>query len=242
MRAYLLAALAIAPVAMGSLAAAAPTTKAAAKPAPTARTAWTQVITQTADGGYRMGNPNALVKLVEFGSRTCPTCARFAIDGFAALASRYVASGKVSYEFHDYPVHGAIDLAPILLGRCVPKERYFALLDAMFANQEKLLAGKGDIPDADKARLEKATPNQVAAYLAKFYGYDAFAAKYGVTPARAAACLADRAGIEAIAREADTANNQYKVTGTPSFFVNGEKAQATSWAALEPILQAKGAR
>lgn len=240
MRVSLLAALAVVPVAFGPVLAVAP--KAAGKAAPAARTAWTRVVARTADGGYRMGNPNAPVKLVEFGSRTCPTCARFAVEGYEALTSRYVATGKVSYEFHDFPVHGAVDLAPILLGRCVSDDRYFTLLDAMFANQQQLLTTDREISAADKAMLEKATPNQVAAFLADYYGYAKFAADHGVAPARATACLADRAGIEAIAREADAARTKYKISGTPSFFVNGEKVAAASWADLEPILRAKGAR
>jgi len=78
-----------------------------------------------------MGNPAAPVQLVEFGSRTCPHCAAFAATGIKPLIDKYVRTGKVSYEFHDFPVHGAIDLAPILLGHCVPASQFFPLIDAM---------------------------------------------------------------------------------------------------------------
>ena len=37
-------------------------------------------VVRTPAGGYRQGNPDAPVKLIEYGSRTCPTCARFAAD------------------------------------------------------------------------------------------------------------------------------------------------------------------
>lgn len=245
MRTALLSALLAAPLIMAP-ALAAPQPHRATKPGtrPAARapanTDWTRVIVQTPEGGYRMGNPAAKVKLIEYGARTCPTCARFAIEGVPALTSQYVATGKVSYEFRDFPVHGAIDLAPILLGRCVPPSRYFTLLDAMFTNQQSLLGDKGDIPADDKEKLGKATPNQVAAYFAKFFGYDALAAQYGVTPARATQCLANPAGIQAIAREANAANTRYKLPGTPAFLINGTLvAGASSWAALEPELRAK---
>ena len=38
---------------------------------------WSKVVTQTDSGAFRMGNPNAEVKLVEFASMTCPHCATF---------------------------------------------------------------------------------------------------------------------------------------------------------------------
>ena len=40
---------------------------------------------RTPEGGFRIGNPAAPVKLVEYGSLTCPHCAAFAHEGEAAL-------------------------------------------------------------------------------------------------------------------------------------------------------------
>ena len=85
---------------------------------------WTQIVSKTADGGYVMGNPNAAIKLVEYGSRTCPTCGAFGQTGMKPLEEKYVKSGKVSYEFRDFLVH-APDLGVAALGlrswrRCRP--------------------------------------------------------------------------------------------------------------------------
>ena len=63
---------------------------------------WANVVTRTAETGYRMGNPVAPVQLVEFGSRTCPHCAAFAASGMQPLVDKYVRTGKVSYEFRDW--------------------------------------------------------------------------------------------------------------------------------------------
>ncbi len=38
---------------------------------------WTDVVNAMPSGGFMMGNPNAKVKLVEYGSMTCPHCRRF---------------------------------------------------------------------------------------------------------------------------------------------------------------------
>ena len=36
---------------------------------------WTQTVVKTPEGGFRMGNPDAPLKIVEYGSRACPYCA-----------------------------------------------------------------------------------------------------------------------------------------------------------------------
>ena len=86
------------------------------------------------------------------------------------------------------------------------------------------------------------TPNQVAAYLAKFYGYTDFAVRHGIPLARADACLADAKAIDAIVARANVAQRDYKVQSTPTFLVNGKPADVADWAGLEPLLRAAGAQ
>ncbi|QBM74425.1 protein-disulfide isomerase [Sphingomonas sp. AAP5] len=224
-------------VALVSSAEAAPPKKAPA------HAAWLQTIVATPEGGVRMGNPAAKVKLIEFGSRTCPLCARFDVEGLPALKAGYIASGKVSYEFRDYPVHGALDLGPILLGQCVPTRAYFPVLDAMMAEQKTLVGRSDAIPDAKQKELQTATPNAVASYLAGFYGYTDFVVKRGLSLAKANACLADRKKIDVLVARADAANKAYAVSGTPTFVLNGAaQANVYDWAALEPLVRAAVAK
>ncbi|RZM20125.1 MAG: protein-disulfide isomerase, partial [Sphingomonas sp.] len=56
----------------------------AGKAAPAGQS-WTDTVVKTADYGYRMGNPDAPIKLVEYGSRACPFCAQFEAEGFPLL-------------------------------------------------------------------------------------------------------------------------------------------------------------
>ena len=51
---------------------------------------WTQMVSETPQGGFVMGNPNAPVKLIEFGSLTCPHCAEFSEQGAPVIVSKYV--------------------------------------------------------------------------------------------------------------------------------------------------------
>ncbi len=57
---------------------------------------------ETPEGGFVMGNPNAQVKLVEFGSMTCPHCASSTRRAMQPLIDNYVKSGLVSFEFRNY--------------------------------------------------------------------------------------------------------------------------------------------
>ena len=127
--------------------------------------AWVDVVSQTPEGGYVQGNPNAPVKLIEYGSRACPVCGRFAAEGVEPLRKGPIAEGKLSYEFREYPVHGALDLAPIALGQCVAPSAFFPLLDQMFANQQTLLAKEEEVAkgfQAMQAANPKIPPQQVA--------------------------------------------------------------------------------
>ncbi|MES2096092.1 MAG: thioredoxin domain-containing protein [Pseudomonadota bacterium] len=215
----------------------------AKKAAPVRRSApvtWINVVAPTPAGGMRMGNPSAPVKLVEYGSRACPYCARFGAEGVPALKAGYIATGKVSYEFRDFPVHGPLDLGPILLGWCVSPARFFTILDQMFANQPTLLAREAEVSAKVQARTG-ATPNQVAIAYAEGLGYIAFMKARGLPEPKARACLADRRGIDRIVAMTRAATTKYNVGSTPTFLINGNPTGASDWASLEPLLRAAGA-
>ncbi|HEX4736935.1 MAG TPA: thioredoxin domain-containing protein, partial [Allosphingosinicella sp.] len=87
---------------------------------------WTQVISLTPENGYRMGNPNAPVKLVEYASLSCPFCAHFDQEGVPTLRDKYVKSGQVSWEYRTYLNHPT-DPAVATLVHCQGPESFFAL-------------------------------------------------------------------------------------------------------------------
>ncbi|WP_256731601.1 thioredoxin domain-containing protein [Sphingomonas sp. dw_22] len=217
--------------------AAAPAQKAAAP-------RWSDVVALTPEGGFRQGNPDAPVKLIEYGSRTCPTCGRFAAEGVAELRDKYVATGKVSYEYRDFLIHGAPDFALALLNQCVPTPRFFAALDAIYANQPAFAARLAQLEKTRSAELEawqKLPPPQMATRFAEALGFIPFMKAQGVTEARARQCLADPALIKRIAQTNADAVNKQDVDGTPTFIVNGRKVRAFDWLHLQPELWAAGA-
>jgi protein-disulfide isomerase len=213
----------------------------AVKPAPGGQK-WEDVIVTTDDGGVRMGNPDAPLKLIEYGSRTCPHCAHFDEEGLPQLKSGYIANGKVSYEFRDYPVHGAIDVAPYLLGHCVEPAQFFPMLDQMMTNQQTLLAAADKITPAEQASWQTKTPNEVATILAEKLGYLDFVKQRGVPEAKARACLADKGALDALTNRLKIADQQYHVNSTPTFILNGKKLDDVGdWDTLKAALATAGA-
>lgn len=221
---------------------AATTAKAVSGKAAPAGKHWADVVAATPEGGVRMGNPDAPIKLIEFGSRACPYCADFSAHGYPKLVAGPVESGKVSYEFRDYPIHGALDIAPILLGHCVPNEAFFPMLEAMMAGQPQLLVKEREVSAQAQAERD---PVKIANLYAGGLGYVDFVKQRGLPETKARACLNDAKAIEQIAARYDAANKAYNVTGTPTFILNGHNIDLQpgedTWDQLNRALKAAGA-
>lgn len=222
----------------GNVAASAPV---AAKPAPAGQN-WTEMVSKTPEGGYRMGNPDAAIKVVEYGSRTCPTCGAFGQTGQKPLTDNYVSTGKVSYEFRDYLVHGQPDFAPSLLGRCVGTATFFPLLEAMYMAQPQFEAKLADqaATTALQTQLQGKTPNEAAAAWGDYLGYVEFVKQRGIPEAKARACIADKAALDEIIAMMSKGDGA-SVTGTPTFIINGAKVDGVTWPDVEAALKRAGA-
>jgi protein-disulfide isomerase len=208
--------------------------------APPAGKTWSDVIAPTPDGGYRMGNPGAAIKVVEYGSLTCPHCAEFAKESNEQLAP-FVDSGRVSFEFRNF-VRDAIDMTAALVTRCGPPESYFALTHAAFANQTAMfdkIKAAGD--PAFKAAVEQPDAKRFPA-LAQLTGLDEFAASHGIAKDKAAVCLADSATASTLAKGTETATKDKGIDATPTLFVNDEKLDTPLWSDLKAKLENMGAR
>jgi protein-disulfide isomerase len=195
---------------------------------------WSQVVSQTEDGGIRMGNPDAPVKLVEYASLTCPHCASFSEEATAPLRDTYIRSGQVSWEFRNFLL-GAPDVALSVLARCQPPAAYFGTIEQIFAQQQELIGG---IDEAETQRIQPLPPEQRIAPLARAMDLDTFFARRGMPEARFNQCLANRQGIQQLEDMTSRAVSELQVSGTPTFFINGEKQDVSEWSALEPRLRA----
>ncbi len=214
----------------------APSAPIAAVPPPAGQ-AWTDVVSETPQGGFVMGNPNAPVKVVEFASMTCGACANFSQNGFPALVDEYVKSGRVSFEMRNF-VRDPADLAAAMLARCGGAGPFFPLSEQMFAAQKDWLGKLQSMPPALAQQLQSAQPAQAVQALAEQAGLVQFVRMRGVPAERAQACLADQASLQRLVDIGQTATREHDVTGTPTFLINNRKVEdAANWEALEPKIR-----
>lgn len=198
---------------------------------------WVEQVTATPDGGFLMGNPDAPVKLIEYGSRTCPHCGKFTEEGVPELKSKYIATGKVSYEFRDFAIH-APDIAAILLGQCNGPSTFFPILEQMMADQKNTLPKLEKLPDGFTQSLNGKTPTQQAVLWADQLGYLGFVGQRGVPETKGRACLADQKAVDALVNHMNDGVKRFNITGTPAFVINGSAvSNVYDWQSLEPALK-----
>ncbi|WP_372916849.1 thioredoxin domain-containing protein [Sandarakinorhabdus sp.] len=198
---------------------------------------WVDLVTATPEGGFRMGNPDARVKLVEFASLTCPHCREFHEAATAAIKSKYVASGNVSYEYRNFVLNGP-DYAATVLARCQGAGAFFGLLDSFYTDQAGWTEPFSRIAKADQEALGKMPEDQAVRRLAELGGLADYVKLRGMPRAKFDQCLADPAQMKAINDLRNLAVNELKLTGTPSFIINGTVQEGVfTWADLEPKLQ-----
>ena len=210
---------------------------AAAAPQKRATVDWTKTVVATPEGGFRMGNPKAAVKLVEYGSLTCPHCRHFAETATAPLKAS-VRSGKVSFEYRNYILNG-IDVAATLVARCGGAPRFFPVVDRFYATQSQWVGKINALSDADKEAIQAMPDLDRLKRLAEVGGMVQLAAAGGITPAQTSKCLADPTGIERLVGFVQ-GGRALGVRGTPTFFVNGTKVEAGDWTGLEAYLKQAG--
>ena len=200
---------------------------------------WSRTVVATPDGGFRMGNPAARVKLVEYGSLACPHCRHFEETGYKPLVQKYVRTGRVSYEFRNLLLNAA-DISISLLAHCAGPAKFFPMSEVVFAAQPQWETKVTNLSDEDKAAIEKMTDQQRIMRMADVAGFRPIAARFGLTPAQTNQCLADPKGLSRLLAVTQKAEDS-GIDHTPTFIINGKVSEAALWEDLEPQLRKAGA-
>ena len=198
---------------------------------------WTQTVSETAEGGFRMGNPNAPVKLVEYASITCPHCGEFSASAADALENQYVRSGQVSWEYRPFILFPS-DPGVFMLLRCQGPTPFFRLVQQLYDTQRDWAGRLQSLPPEQAQQTENMSPNARAAFMIQASGLDQFFRQRGMPAARMNSCLADNRAIVQLAENTRRATEQDDVQGTPTFLINGQKQDFTTWADLQRRLRA----
>jgi len=162
-----------------------------------------QAVAAPADLGapipHSLGSPKAPVTVIEYASVGCPHCAVWANAIFPKFKTTYLDTGKARFELHEM-LTGDVDLAVagFLLADCAPGDRYFQIIDAIFADQTAIAQGGGEA-------LFKVA--QAA----------------GLTRAKFEACLTDETALRSLYERTDRDAREHGVEATPTFIIGDQK-------------------
>jgi protein-disulfide isomerase len=191
---------------------------------------WTQIVVETPEGGFRMGNPDAPVKLVEYASVTCPHCALFSRQATAPL-TQLVKSGHLSWEFRHYLLFPT-DPAMSLLARCQGAGGFFAVTEQLYASQSDWSEKVQDLSSAELQRIRALPPQEQVSAMVKSAGLDRLMQRTEI-----GRCLADDRQLKKLVALTSLGDRE-GVPGTPTFFINGKIVpDVGDWGALRPPLE-----
>jgi protein-disulfide isomerase len=170
----------------------------AAAPQPDGTADMTKVLAPGSLPELTMGSASAPVTIVEYGSLTCPHCAAFSKEVYPQIKSQYIDSGKVRFIFREFS-RNTLDVAGFLLARCLGDDKAYAADELLFASQDKW------------AFVDKPLEPLVASLRAA-----------GLSQDKAQECLKNQKLADAIVAVQKRANDDVKITGTPTFVINGK--------------------
>ena len=171
------------------------------------------------DTDFALGNADAPVTVIKYGSLTCPHCAAFHVATAAHLKSDHIPAGRVQYIHRHFPLNQPA-MAGAMLLHCGngSQDRFYAILDILYAKQ------------ADWA----AAPDPIDALRR-------IAARTGVNADEFNACMSDQALADRILAERSEGSDIYGVRATPTLLVNGGRYSGNlSIAQLDTVLDQVG--
>ena len=83
-----------------------------------------------------LGKEDAPVTIVEFASLSCGHCASFHKNVLPDLKKKYIDTGKVRLIMRDHPGNDRA-VAGAMLARCLPADKAYPLIDALFKLQDQ---------------------------------------------------------------------------------------------------------
>lgn len=158
------------------------------------------------------GDKNAPVTIVEFSDFECPFCGRYHAQTHPLIVENYVDTGKVKFVFKHFPLnfHASAQKASEAAECANDQGKFWEYHDVLFANQQALSI----------SNLKQ------------------YAADLSLDTAEFNSCL--DSGEHAAKIKQDLADGQAAgVSGTPSFFINGQKlVGAQPYSAFEQAIEA----
>ena len=150
-----------------------------------------------------IGNATAKVTVQEYASVGCPICARWYQDVYPAFKAKYIDTGRIHFVSKEMLVGGGVEVqvaaSGFLLARCAGKDKYFAVVDALYKNQEQAFQA----------------PRETLVNIAR---------TMGMSDAQFEACVNDEKAVQALNDRVER-HNKEGVDSTPTFVINGKKME-----------------
>jgi protein-disulfide isomerase len=157
--------------------------------------------TETGELGHVKGDPNAPITLIEYASPTCGACKYWHDEVEPTIQEKYIATGKVKFVYREYPLN-QIDIAAYSMARCVDSSKYFDVINDLFERQEGVIQAA----QASAAKTALLTIGQ----------------QYGIADMEALDACLSNADIRNALADVYASAEQYNVSGTPTFVVDGK--------------------
>ena len=146
---------------------------------------------------------NSIVVVKVFSSLTCPHCAEFHKKIYKKLEKEYISVGKVKFEHHSFPLDLAALNAEKILQCKVGKPTNFKLLTEIYKQQSKWALGSdANIINDSLKKIGK---------------------EFSLAEDQMNKCLADKELEKKILNERIEAQKNYKVSSTPTIYLNEKK-------------------
>ena len=162
------------------------------------------------------GNADAAVTLVEYASVACGACAGWHNQVYPEFKKKYVDTGKVRYVFREY-VTGVPEYADagFMIALCAADENYFKNIALQFKrfNQIMKMGQQGKARDA----------------------YIGIAKSAGLSEDEFITCMQNQELRDQYKAKMQTGVDM-GVTGTPAFFINGEKHKVYKIEEIEDVI------
>lgn len=156
-----------------------------------------------------LGDASAPVTIVEYGDFKCPFCARFFVETEPRLRREYIETGQVRLVWRDFANIDAESPTAAAAAWCAgQQDRFWQYHDALYVFIVETFYAQGTNPEGQTA----------------YEGhYVELARQAGVADEQAfRSCLDSDEATRAVAADRDRAEGR-GVTGTPTFFINGQK-------------------
>jgi len=183
---------------------------------PSSNTGTAELAAYEDPGDHAVGSVDAPVTFIEYASVSCGACGNWHNTVYPELKKKYIDSGKVRFVFREFLASDPVMAeAGFKIALCGGEENYFKNIAFQFKRQNYIFkqAQQGKMRDA----------------------YIGIAKAAGLSEDAFTACMNNETHQKRI-KTVMKKGQDMGVSGTPAFFVNGERAQVFTLESIEEII------